>query len=74
MYHAALSLERAVAHQLGDFDLGFAYEAMARAYAVKGDAMQRDAHLSRARACAARVADPKDRAWLVQNLDAVPAV
>jgi hypothetical protein len=37
-YHAQRCLDICTANQIGDFDLAFAYEALARAYAVAGNA------------------------------------
>src|ERR1700758_5319635 len=38
LYHAHRALEVCVANGIGDWDIAFAYEALARAHAVSGDA------------------------------------
>ena len=38
LHHARRCLEICEEHEIGDFDLAFAYEALARAHAVGGDA------------------------------------
>ena len=37
LYHAKRNLEICQEHEIGDFDLAFAYEAMARAHKVLGN-------------------------------------
>ena len=61
LVHAARSLALCLEHGIGDFDLAFAHEAMARAHRVEG---QRDAcarHLELAREAGAGIADEGDR-------------
>jgi hypothetical protein len=74
LVHARKSLELTVQHQLGDFELGFAHEAMARAYGVQARRGEQDVHLNQARACAARVAAEDDRTWLLRNVETVPSL
>jgi hypothetical protein len=59
--------------ELDEFDLPFAYEAMARAHAVGGDAADAEAWLVRARAAAAGVTDADDRAVLEADIATIPA-
>lgn len=68
LHHARLAEQLTVEHQLGPFELGFAYEALARARGLAGALAERDAWLERGRACARQVADARDRAWLEENL------
>ena len=58
-------------HGLDGFRLGFAYEALARVWAVAGEVGARDAHLARAWEYAAQVAATDDRPWLEEHLAAV---
>lgn len=71
LYHARKSLSLCLDHDIGDFDLGFAYEAVARAYAVHGDITQRDANIASAMQCAQRVVKESDRQWLLENIRSV---
>ena len=50
------------------FYLGYAYEALARAESVAGNAQQRDAHLAAAREVAGRMPDPEAREALLADL------
>lgn len=67
-FHAEACLRICEQHGIGDWDLGFAYEALARSAMVAGDADQMAAWLERARAAAEEIADPEDRAVLGQDL------
>jgi hypothetical protein len=72
MYHARLTLDICQRNNLGDFDLAFAYEALARACAVASD-MDESAHwLAKARAASADIADPEDRDLLRSDLATIP--
>lgn len=66
LYHAQRSLELCEGHTLGDWDLAFAYEALARAGKLAGDrdAVERYVELARA----VEIADPDDAEHLEENL------
>jgi len=66
LHHARRCLELCDSHDLRDWDLGFAYEALARAHRVAGDA----AAVARYRSLAegVEIADAEDRDLLVQDL------
>ena len=53
---------------VGPFFLGYAYEALARAASLAGDARQAQAHVAEARRCAQAVADAGDRQALLDDL------
>lgn len=74
LYHAKKSLELCLVNQLGHFDLGFAHEAMARAYAVQGDTTQRDENIGHARQAAENVGEEEDRIWLLKNIDTIASL
>ncbi len=46
LYHAKKCLEICLENQIGDFDLAFAYEAIARAYHIAGDSENYDKYRS----------------------------
>ena len=71
LHHARRCLELCEEHGIGDFDLAFAHEAMARAYGVAGEAAGRDRHLALARAAGEGISEPGDRDWLNQNLGTI---
>jgi tetratricopeptide (TPR) repeat protein len=55
-----------------DWDLGFAYEALARTYAVAGDADQAREYTDRALAAAEDIAEAGDRELLLADLETIP--
>lgn len=71
LHHARLCLEITEANGIGDFDLAFAYEGMARASAVAGDGAASRAWLERARAAAAAIASDEDRGIVEADLRTV---
>ena len=72
LFHARRCLELCQAHEIGDFDLAFAYEALARANAVAGlpDDTARYAEL--ARQAGERIAEQDDREIFFADLATVP--
>jgi hypothetical protein len=73
LYHARFVLDICERHGIGDFDLAYAYEALARAYAVGGDSAESARWLARARAAAAGIAEQDDRDLLLADLATIPA-
>lgn len=73
LHHARRCLEICEANpdNLEDWDLPFAYEALARAHAVGGDAAETERYLAKAREAGAYVADPEDREHLEEALKTV---
>lgn len=57
---------------IGDWDLGFVYEALARAHAVAGDEKESGRWLEQARNAAADIAEDDDRELLLADLESVP--
>lgn len=72
LWHAQRSLALCESEGLGDFDLGFAYEALARAHAIAGDADEANRWLQQARSAAAEVSQDDDRELLLSDLETVP--
>ncbi len=71
-YHAERCLEVCRKSRLGGFPLAFAYEALARAASVAGDARARDRYLVQAEKAGARIRDAEDRALLLSDLRSIP--
>lgn len=73
LWHAKRSLAICEAHGIGDFDIAFAHEAMARALAATGDAVKSREHADRARAFGEKIAEPDDREAFLKELATLPA-
>jgi lipopolysaccharide biosynthesis regulator YciM len=73
LYHARRCLElcESVVDDLDEFDLPFAYEALARAYAVAGDEEQARHWVARARAAGEGISDEDDRVLLEADLETI---
>jgi DNA-binding transcriptional MerR regulator len=72
LWHARLVLEICEREGIGDWDLAFAYEALARAHAVAGDADEAARWLEQARNAAAAVAEDDDRELVLADLETIP--
>jgi len=72
LHHARRVLELCQQNGIGDWDLAFAHEALARAYAVAGDAGQAREFTDRALAAAEDIADSEDRDLVLANLETIP--
>jgi hypothetical protein len=75
LHHARRCLElcESVVDDLDEFDLPFAYEALARAYAVAGDEAEARHWVARARAAGEAISDEDDRAVLEADLETIGA-
>ena len=73
-YHARRSLDICKENKIGDFDLAFAYEAMARAHAVGGEKSQSEKYIKLAREAAEQIKKKGDRDYFLSELDAIPGV
>jgi DNA-binding transcriptional MerR regulator len=67
-HHARRVLEICEDNGIGDWDLAFAHEALARAAAVAGDEQGMERHLADARRAAEFIRDPADRELLESDL------
>lgn len=73
MFHARKVLEICQREGIGDFDLAFAYEGLARASAVAGDFDEARRWAELARAAATDIAEEFDRELLLGDLETLPA-
>lgn len=58
-------------HDLGDFDLAFAYEALAYASAVSGDVDKAHGYISLGQAAAVEINNPENREYVLNELEKV---
>jgi hypothetical protein len=68
VYHAQRCLDHCLENGIGDWDLAFAYEALARAHMVAGDDGQFRTNLERARAAGAKIGEDAERELLERDL------
>lgn len=72
LHHANACLAICEESGLGDWVVAAAYEALARASAVAGDAGEAQAWAARARTATAAIADPEDRETIEGDLASLP--
>lgn len=72
LHHAGRVLDICREHGIGDWDLAFAYEALARAHAVAGDAEQAREFTDQALAAAEEIAEPEERDLVIADLETMP--
>ena len=68
LWHARRCLAICEEHGIGDWDIAFAWEAIARAQAVAGDRAAVDEAVARARELGAAIAEDEDRELLLSDL------
>ena len=71
-HHATRALALCREHGVGDWDLAFAWEALARAHAVDGDTGAARRATEHALAAADQVADEDDRQLVLDDLATIP--
>ncbi len=74
LYHAERCLETCKAHGVGDFPLAYAYEALARAFAIAGKSRERAACVKLAKAAGERIREDDDSTLFFNDLRTVPPV
>lgn len=72
LYHAQRCLEITHQNNIGDFDLAFAYEAMARAIALSGDQTVSEHYMRLAKETGDKIAEQEDRTLFFSDLATVP--
>jgi len=73
LHHAQRCLDHCVENGIGDWDLAFAYEALARAHKLAGNGDEFRRNLERARDAGAKIADAEDRQLLEKDVAGLAA-
>lgn len=73
LYHAQRSLDMVLAHDIADFDLAFAHEALARAHYLAGNDVESASSAERALEAGNAIADKDDREAFFNELETLPA-
>ncbi len=73
LYHAKNCLEICKENNIGDFDIAFAYEAMARAYAVAGNKIESAKYIKLAKEAGEQIKEKEDRDLFFSELKTVPS-
>ena len=70
LYHAELCLKITQDNDIGDFDLAFAHEALARASALAGNKEDYEKNLKLAKEAGEKIKDKGDREYFFEDLNA----
>lgn len=71
LYHAQHSLQYCLNHLIGDFDLAFAYEAIARAYMTLGNKQSTLQYISLAEEAAQQIQKEADKKYFLLELSTI---
>jgi hypothetical protein len=71
LFHARKCLQICTENDIGDFDIAFAYEATARAYASAGDARECEKYRDLAKRAGAEIEEDGDREMFLGELSTV---
>jgi hypothetical protein len=72
LYHAKRCLEICTENEIKDFDIAFAYEAMARAYAAAGEKSECEQYIGLAKEAGEQIEDKENRDMFFGELETVP--
>jgi DNA-binding transcriptional MerR regulator len=72
LHHARRVLDICQENGIGDWDLAFGYEALARAHAIAGDAVQAREYTDQALAAAEDIVEEEDRDLVLADLETIP--
>lgn len=73
LYYAKRCLEICRESNIGDFDIAFAYEAMARAYAVAGKKTECEKYIQLAKDAGEQIKEKEDKDLFFSDLKTVPS-
>jgi hypothetical protein len=71
LYHAQRCRQICEQNDIGDFDIAFAYEALARAHAVAGDATECERNLELAKEAGERIKQEDDKQYFFGELGTI---
>jgi DNA-binding transcriptional MerR regulator len=72
LHHAQRVLDICIENDIADWDIAFAYEALARGHAIAGDAEGARAMTERALEAAEKIAEEEERKILLADLETIP--
>jgi hypothetical protein len=71
LFHAQKCLEICQANDIGDFDIAFAYEAMARAYATAGKSAECERYMELAKGAGDQIQEEDNKNYFLSELNAI---
>ena len=74
IHHANNSLQLCIQNKIGDFDLAFAYEALARAFMVSGDGLRSNEYIHQATQASQAISKKEDKEYFLSELASIKNV
>ena len=74
LYHANRCLEITLENDIKDFDLAFAYEALARGFDISGNELETAKYMTYAKQAATQIKDEDDREYFLSQLETIHPV
>lgn len=71
LYHAKRCLEICRKNNIGDFDIAFSYEAMARAYSIAGNKTECEKHIQLAKEAGETIKKKEDKDYFLGELKTI---
>ena len=71
LHHAKRCLDICTNNDIGDFDIAFAYEAMARAYSVAGNNDKKEKYLKLAKDASDKIEKEDDKKYFLSELESI---
>ncbi len=71
LYYAKRCYDLTIKHCFDDFDLGYGYECMARAYMVLGDESEKEKYLILAKESVTQIKKKGDKDWFLKDLSTI---
>ncbi len=71
-YYGERCLEICTQNDIGDFDIAFAYEAVARAYALEGNKAEYEKNLQLAKEAGGKIEEEGNRKYFFSELETIP--
>lgn len=72
LYHAQRCLQICEENNIGDWDIAFAYEALARAHAVAGNTAEADKYIQLGKEAGEKIKEKGDKDYFMNTLKEVP--
>lgn len=72
LFHAQRCLDLCIEYHIGDFDLAYAYEALARGYALAGNSANKEKYIALAQEASVDIQENGDRKLLMADLENIP--
>ena len=73
LYHSKRCLDIVLENNIGDFDLAFAYEAMARAHKLSGNIEEMHRYIEKALKASENIKEKEDRDYAITEINSIKA-